>query len=88
LFSEVSVASSADPGRTVSVWFRQSVIEELDRLAAEMGRSRSWLVGYIVDQWLARSQQDRAVDLSPELVARLRAILRQAEAGETEDENK
>ena len=82
------MASSPDPGRTVSVWFRQSVIDELDRLAAETGRSRSWLVGYIVDQWLAKSQQDRAIDLSPESVAKLRAILRQAEAGETEDETK
>jgi len=82
------VASSPDPGRTVSIWFRQSVIDELDRLAAEMGRSRSWLVGHIVDQWIAGSQQDRALDLSPEMVAKLRAILRQAEAGETEDETK
>ena len=82
------MASSPDPGRTVSIWFRQSVIDELDRLAAEMGRSRSWLVGHIVDQWRARSQQDRALDLSPEMVAKLRAILRQAEAGETEDETK
>lgn len=82
------MASSPDPGRTVSVWFRQSVIDELDRLAADMGRSRSWLVGHIVDQWLAESQQNRALDLSPEMVAKLRAILRQAEAGETEDKNK
>ena len=82
------MASSPDPGRTVSIWFRQSVIEELDRMAAAIGRSRSWLVGYIVDQWLAKSQQDRAIDLSPEMVAKLRAILRQAEAGETEDETK
>ena len=82
------MASSPDPGRTVSIWFRQSVIDELDRLAAEMGRSRSWLVGHIVDQWIARSQQDRALDLSPEMVAKLRAILRHAEAGETEDETK
>ena len=79
------MASSADPGRTVSIWFRQSVIDELDRLAAEMGRTRSWLVGHIVDQWLAKSQKDRAVDLSPEVVAKIVAILRQAEAGGTED---
>ena len=82
------MASSAEPARTVSIWFRESVIEELDRLAAEMGRSRSWLVGHIVDQWLARSQQDRALDLSPESVAKLLAILRQAEAGATEDSPK
>ena len=82
------MASSPDPGRTVSIWFRQSVIDELDRLAAETGRSRSWLVGYIVDQWLAKSQQDRAMDLSPESVAKLLATLRQVEAGETEDETK
>ena len=79
------MASSADPGRTVSIWFRQSVIDELDRLAAEMGRTRSWLVGHIVDQWLAKSQKDRAVDLSPEVVAKIVALLRQAEAGGTED---
>lgn len=79
------MASSVDPGRTVSMWFRQSVIDELDRLAAEMGRTRSWLVGHIVDQWLAKSQKDRAVDLSPEVVAKIVAILRQAEAGGTED---
>ena len=82
------MASSPDPGRTVSIWFRQSVIDELDRLAAEIARSRSRLVGHIVDQWIAGSQQDRALDLSPEMVAKLRAILRQAEAGETEDSTK
>ena len=82
------MASSAHPRRTVSIWFRQSVIDELDRLAAETGRSRSWLVGYIVDQWLAKSQQDRAMDLSPESVAKLLATLRQVEAGETEDSTK
>ena len=79
------MASSVDPGRTVSIWFRQSVIDELDRLAVEMGRTRSWLVGHVVDQWLAKSQKDRAVDLSPEVVAKIVAILRQAEAGGTED---
>jgi predicted RNase H-like HicB family nuclease len=50
-------ASPPDPSERVNVYLPKSLIERIDRMAADLGMNRSSFFGMAVSQWLARQAE-------------------------------
>lgn len=47
--------------RTTSVYLPIPMLDELDEVAAEMDRPRTWVIQRAIEEWMARHRAEQAV---------------------------
>lgn len=54
-----ATTAAAAKRRTTSVYFEVELLDELDAVAVELERPRTWIIEKAVEEWLERHRQQR-----------------------------